>query len=65
MAGVYHHLLEWSSARRAELSVQELSGSLGDLGTFLPLTVALAQEVQLDIGITLICTGIYNIVSGM
>jgi hypothetical protein len=42
----------------------ELSGSLGDLGTFLPLIVALSASIQLDLGTTLALSGLYNIVSG-
>ena len=47
-----------------DLTLNELSGSLGDLGTFLPLTVGLAQKVGLDFGTALIFTGIYNIITG-
>lgn len=43
---------------------QEVSGACGDLGTFLPLTVALVRAVGLDLGTTLIVTGIYNIIVG-
>lgn len=47
------------------VSWAELSGCLGDLGTFLPLVVALTQEVGLDLGTTLLFTGVYNIVTGL
>ncbi|KAF6260897.1 hypothetical protein COO60DRAFT_840848 [Scenedesmus sp. NREL 46B-D3] len=47
------------------ITFQELSGSLGDLGTFLPLIVALAATIGLDLGTTLLFTGLYNIASGV
>lgn len=43
----------------------ELSGALGDLGTFVPLLLGLVQSVGLDLGTTLIATGIYNAVTGI
>lgn len=48
----------------SELSLKEASGALGDLGTFLPLIVGLVQVIGLDLGATLIATGIYNVVTG-
>lgn len=47
------------------LSLQEISGSLGDLGTFLPLTLGLAVKCDLDLGTTLIFTGLYNVCTGL
>lgn len=53
--------------RRQPLS--EISGSLGDLGTFLPLLIALAssstQPHQISLSTTLILTGLYNIATGV
>ncbi|KAK5329037.1 hypothetical protein LTR70_000873 [Exophiala xenobiotica] len=53
--------------RRQPLS--EISGSLGDLGTFLPLLIALAssstQPHQISLSTTLILTGLYNIATGI
>ncbi|GFR41642.1 hypothetical protein Agub_g2377, partial [Astrephomene gubernaculifera] len=49
----------------SHLTWAEVSGSLGDLGTFLPLLIGLVQKVNLDLGTTLIVTGIYNLVSGL
>jgi hypothetical protein len=40
-----------------DLSLSEVSGSLGDLGTFLPLLVGLVESRGLDLGTTLIFTG--------
>ena len=51
--GVYRHIA-WN----------EVSGALGDLGTFLPLVVALTQVASLDLGTTLWVTGFYNVVTG-
>ncbi|PNW83960.1 hypothetical protein CHLRE_04g214050v5 [Chlamydomonas reinhardtii] len=48
----------------AQLTWSEVSGSLGDLGTFLPLLIGLVQKVHLDLGTTLTITGLYNIISG-
>ena len=44
--------------------LSEASGAVGDLGTFLPLTLGLVAAVGLDFGTTLVFTGIYNVVSG-
>eukprot|EP00850_Spirogloea_muscicola_P000948 SM000003S11193 [mRNA] locus=s3:1562809:1565228:+ [translate_table: standard] len=43
---------------------QEVSGSLGDLGTFLPLLLGLTVVSGLDLGTTLVATGAYNIATG-
>ena len=43
----------------------EMSGVLGDLGTFLPIVVALALANGLNLGTTLIFTGAYNIITGI
>ncbi|ETI24785.1 hypothetical protein G647_04155 [Cladophialophora carrionii CBS 160.54] len=42
----------------------EISGSLGDLGTFLPIVIALAEGHQISLTTTLIFTGVYNILTG-
>ncbi|CAG9466331.1 unnamed protein product [Pedinophyceae sp. YPF-701] len=59
---------EWAHRARAfpkELTWMEVSGSLGDLGTFLPLLIGLVQKNGLDLGTTLVATGVYNVVSGL
>jgi len=43
----------------------EFSGGLGDLGTFIPLTVSMALITGMDIGIILIFAGLFNIVTGI
>eukprot|EP00210_Caulerpa_lentillifera_P004508 g4301.t1 len=52
---LFYHQCTWS----------ELSGALGDLGTFIPLLVGLVREIGLDLGTTLIATGLYNVITGL
>ncbi|ODA83099.1 hypothetical protein RJ55_01608 [Drechmeria coniospora] len=52
-----------STIRRAPLA--ELSGSLGDLGTLLPLTIALAVQGSVDLASTLVFSGLFNILTGL
>lgn len=52
-------------SRKLRFSLRELAGSLGDLGTFLPLTVALAVATGLDLGWMLIGAGAMNIATGV
>ena len=56
-------LSEWRSSFK--FSRLELSGSLGDLGTFLPLVVAMALACRLDVGAILVCAGMMNIMTGL
>ena len=42
----------------------EISGSVGDLGTFLPIAIALTVSHQISLPTTLIFTGIFNILTG-
>ncbi|KAK4236425.1 hypothetical protein C8A03DRAFT_16920 [Achaetomium macrosporum] len=44
--------------------VAEISGALGDLGTLLPLMVALAVQGSIDLSSTLVFSGLFNIVTG-
>jgi hypothetical protein len=43
----------------------ELSGSLGDLGTLLPLMVALALQGSIQLDSTLVFSGVFNILTGL
>ena len=43
----------------------EISGSLGDLGTLLPLMIALAIQGSIKLGSTLVFSGIFNVLTGM
>lgn len=45
--------------------VSEISGSLGDLGTFLPIAIALAANGTVSLASTLIFSGVYNILTGL
>ncbi len=57
-----------ASVRRAQplkFDLRELSGSLGDLGTFLPLSVAMALTCGMDIGLIFIFAGLMNVVTGI
>ncbi|KAK7351419.1 hypothetical protein VNO77_10870 [Canavalia gladiata] len=42
----------------------ELNGAMGDLGTYIPIVLALTLAKDLNLGTTLIFTGIYNIITG-
>lgn len=42
----------------------ELNGAMGDLGTYIPIVLALTLAKDLNLGTTLIFTGIYNFVTG-
>ncbi len=53
------------SPSRLRFDLLELSGSLGDLGTFLPLTVAMAVACDLDLATILVATGVVTIWSGV
>jgi len=58
-----------SAARRSPIpfrfDLMELSGSLGDLGTFLPLVLAMAIACDLDLAAILVATGVVSIWSGL
>ncbi|CAN7065876.1 hypothetical protein Bca4012_102385 [Brassica carinata] len=43
----------------------ELSGAVGDLGTFIPIVLTLTLVSNLDLSATLIFTGFYNIATGL
>ena len=55
----------WLRARVSEFSWREASGALGDVGIFVTILVALARELQLSIGSTLLFSGAYNVVTGI
>lgn len=52
-----------STFRRSPLS--ETSGSLGDLGTLLPLMIALAVQHSIRLDSTLVFSGIFNVITGL
>eukprot|EP00741_Cyanophora_paradoxa_P006287 tig00000989_g6095.t1 len=49
---------------RPRLNLAEISGSLGDLGTFIPLVLAMSKQNGLDFGASLLLAGIYNVITG-
>ncbi len=49
---------------RFSFSLQEFSGSLGDLGLFIPLVVAVALSSDMNLGVILIAAGVMNILTG-
>lgn len=68
MSGLMSHLGRVNRHNVATLRaspVAEMSGSLGDLGTLLPLMIALAARGYVDLGSTLVTTGLFNIATGL
>lgn len=49
----------------ARFDASEASGSLGDLGTFLPLVLGMARQNGLDLGVALFFAGLLNILTGL
>ena len=43
----------------------EISGALGDLGTFLPIVIALAEGGQISLSTTLVFSGLFNVLTGV
>lgn len=50
---------------QARLNRHEIAGSLGDLGTFLPLLVGMAAQNGLDFAASLFFAGLFNVVTGL
>ena len=55
----------FQSLRYARLNRHEIAGSLGDMGTFLPLLVGMASQNGLDFGASLFFAGLFNVVTGV
>jgi MFS superfamily sulfate permease-like transporter len=51
--------------RGARLDRNEIAGSLGDMGTFLPLLVGMSAQNGLDFGTALFFSGIFNLATGL
>src|SRR5512136_2253527 len=49
----------------ARLDRHEIAGSLGDLGTFLPLLVGMSAQNGLDFGTALFFAGLFNLITGL
>ncbi len=54
-----------SALRHARLDRHEIAGSLGDLGTFLPLLVGMSAQNGLDFGVALFFAGAFSVVTGL
>lgn len=69
MSGIRHETegkaTVWRVLRHARLDRNEIAGSLGDLGTFLPLLVGMAAQNGLDFAAALFFAGLFNIVTGL
>ncbi|KAH9119647.1 hypothetical protein LEN26_011536 [Aphanomyces euteiches] len=52
---------QWQREAKQYLTLQECSGSLGDLGTFLPLVTALSVTKQIAFGPTLFFAGLFTL----
>ena len=50
--------------RGCRLSLLEVSGSLGDLGTFIPLLVGMANQGSIDFASALFWAGAFNVLTG-
>lgn len=48
-----------------ESPLAELSGSLGDLGTLLPLMIAMSINGSIDLASTLVFSGLTNMITGI
>jgi len=55
----------WGVLRQARLNRHEIAGSLGDMGTFLPLLVGMAAKNGLNFASALFFAGVFNIVTGL
>jgi MFS superfamily sulfate permease-like transporter len=55
----------WGVLRHARLNRNEIAGSLGDLGTFLPLLVGMAAQNGLNFASALFFAGLFNIITGL
>lgn len=53
----------WATLRYVRLDRHEVAGSLGDLGTFLPLLVGMAAQNGLDFATALFFAGLFNVVT--
>ncbi|TPX30414.1 hypothetical protein SmJEL517_g06013 [Synchytrium microbalum] len=67
-----HSIPRWDDSYRGNylsflwrnLTIAEISGSLGDMGTLLPILVSMAKAGQINLAASLIFGGIFNILSG-
>ncbi len=67
MVAIFRHLRQRNRHNLATFKnapLAEISGSLGDLGTLLPLMIALAVQRSINLGSTLVFSGAFNIITG-
>ena len=55
-------MFEWFTSR---FSIGEISGSLGDLGTLIPITLGMGKLGLVNIGTTFFWGGLFNIIGGI
>src|SRR5256885_16903935 len=55
----------FANLRRARFDRHEIAGSLGDMGTFLPLLVGMTAHNGLDFASALFFAGLFNVVTGL
>jgi hypothetical protein len=55
-------MLEWFTSR---FTIGEISGSLGDLGTLIPITLGMGKLGLINIGTTFFWGGLFNIIGGI
>jgi hypothetical protein len=71
VAGPTRRRRSWSLLARARQNLSfrsvwsELNCAMGDRGTYIPIVLSLALSRHLDLGTTLIFTGIYNAITGL
>lgn len=63
--GSTRNALMFSAWRDARLDRNEIAGSLGDLGTFLPLLVGMTSQNGLNFASALFFAGLFNVVTGL
>ncbi len=54
-----------TALRTARFNRQEIAGSLGDLGTFLPLLIGMSAQNGLNFASALFFAGVFNIITGI
>jgi len=68
MSFILHHPMRWFLERTnqlwVQLTLQEISGSLGDLGTFIPLVVAMSRQRSILLAPSLFFAGLANLITG-
>lgn len=62
---VKENVKERLTSFKSGIRLGELSGSLGDLGTLLPILLSLSLTGQVDLTASLIFGGVWNIVTGI